>query len=416
MDIDGRNEALEAATSAGACCVAPLGLALGEGALWLDRDALGGPAFWCVDILGRRIWRFDPAITTALSWSAPSMPGFIAPLPDGRFIAGLADGLHRFDPADGSFDFLCEVEPDRPGNRVNDGYVDHEGRLWFGTMNLAETEPTGALYEVDGLLGDAPHVRRVDDGYVVTNGPAAPRAECGPYGRRSRPPARHARPMRVMLFHGWGFDASVWDAVVACLPADCRVGRAERGYFGADPAEIWPDGPRAGTVAVGHSMGVLHALRAAAGEPPGALLSINGFARFCAGAGFGAGVPPRLPARMLARMETTPDEVVAAFRAMQGAPRGADTVAFGSRTEPARLAADLRWLIEADLRDGWTHHPGPKAALAGSDDLLVGAGHARACFGDRTSFHPGAHLLPLTAPQACADAIVALGRALGAAA
>lgn len=182
LQIDGRNEADAAAAEAvarfrGVRCVAPLGLALGEGALWLDTDALGGPAFWCVDILGRRIWRFDPATTTALSWAAPAMPGFIAPLPDGRFVAGLADGLHRFDPRDGSFAFLCEVEPDRPGNRVNDGYVDHDGKLWFGTMNMAETEPSGALYAVSGLPGDAPGLRRVDDGYVVTNGPTV--SPCG---------------------------------------------------------------------------------------------------------------------------------------------------------------------------------------------------------------------------------------------
>ena len=210
-----------------------------------------------------------------------------------------------------------------------------------------------------------------------------------------------------MLFHGWGFDASVWDAVVARLPSGWRIGRAERGYFGAEPAECWPDGPRAEIIAVGHSMGMLHALRAAADSPPGALLSINGFSRFCAGADFTAGVPQRLPARMLARIETTPDEVVAAFRAMQGAGGS-----FGSRTEPARLAADLRLLIEADRRDMWTRHTGPKAALAGADDMLVEMAHARACFGERTILHPGAHLLPLTAPQACADAIVALAAKL----
>lgn len=166
MGIDGRNG------SAGLRCVAPLGLALGEGALWLERDAFGGPAFWCVDILGCRIWRFDPATDTALSWAAPAMPGFVAPLPDGCFVAGLPDGLHRFDPRDGSFSLICTVEADRPGNRLNDAHVDSRGRLWFGSMNLAETAPTGALYLAEGLVAGAPVPRRVDDGYVVTNGPA----------------------------------------------------------------------------------------------------------------------------------------------------------------------------------------------------------------------------------------------------
>jgi sugar lactone lactonase YvrE len=62
---------------------------------------------------------------------------------------------------------LTRVDSDRPRNRLNDACVDALGRLWFGTMDDDETNPTGALYRFD-----AKGLRRCDDGYVITNGPA----------------------------------------------------------------------------------------------------------------------------------------------------------------------------------------------------------------------------------------------------
>jgi sugar lactone lactonase YvrE len=59
------------------------------------------------------------------------------------------------------------VEPHAPNNRLNDGFVDSEGFLWFGSMDDNEEDPSGALYQ----LGAEGCVRR-DPGYVVTNGPA----------------------------------------------------------------------------------------------------------------------------------------------------------------------------------------------------------------------------------------------------
>ena len=63
---------------------------------------------------------------------------------------------------------ITDPEGDRPGNRFNDGKCDGSGRLWAGTMDDAIEQPTGALYRLDRDLS----VHRMDDGYVVTNGPA----------------------------------------------------------------------------------------------------------------------------------------------------------------------------------------------------------------------------------------------------
>ena len=144
-------------------CVWPVGAVLGEGPVWSASER----AVWFVDIKAPAIHRFDPATGTHKTWPAPARVGFILPTTAGRMIAGLKTGLHRFNPETGNFTLLHVVEPHAPNNRLNDGFVDSEGFLWFGSMDDNEEEPSGALYQ----LADIGCVTR-DPGYVVTNGPA----------------------------------------------------------------------------------------------------------------------------------------------------------------------------------------------------------------------------------------------------
>jgi xylono-1,5-lactonase len=144
-------------------CVLAIGAELGEGPVWRSAEN----AVWFVDIKGQRIHRYDAASGETHNWAAPSQPGFIAPVEGGGWIAGLKTGLHRFDPTGGQFTLIREVEESGLDNRLNDGFVDASGRLWFGSMHDPEVKTTGALYCLDrGVL------RRCDDGYCVTNGPA----------------------------------------------------------------------------------------------------------------------------------------------------------------------------------------------------------------------------------------------------
>jgi sugar lactone lactonase YvrE len=145
-------------------CVCAVGAQLGEGPLWSADDQ----AVWFVDIKGKRVHRFDTRTSALMSWQAPEEVGFIVRATRGRFICGMRSGLHGFDPASGNFSLITRVDSDRPGNRLNDGYVDGAGRLWFGSMDNAEAEPTGALYRFDSR-----GLKRADDGYVITNGPVA---------------------------------------------------------------------------------------------------------------------------------------------------------------------------------------------------------------------------------------------------
>jgi len=144
-------------------CLWEVGATLGEGALW---HAAAGQV-WFVDIKGRRLHCLDAASGGQRSWDAPGQVSFIVPVAGGGFACALEDGLYRFDEANGEFIPLLQVEADQPGNRFNDGHVDAAGRLWFGSMDDAEDGASGALYCFDGR-----EARRMDDGYVITNGPA----------------------------------------------------------------------------------------------------------------------------------------------------------------------------------------------------------------------------------------------------
>jgi D-xylonolactonase len=145
-------------------CVWPVGAQLGEGPFWSAAEE----AVWFVDIKGLVIHRYHEPTGERRSWNAPAQPGFILPARDGDMIAGLKTGLHRFNPKTGEFRLLIAVEPSARNNRLNDGYVDRDGCLWFGSMDDDEKDATGALYQ---LLPGGP--RKRDDKYVITNGPTA---------------------------------------------------------------------------------------------------------------------------------------------------------------------------------------------------------------------------------------------------
>ncbi|MFD1611485.1 SMP-30/gluconolactonase/LRE family protein [Sphingomonas tabacisoli] len=139
-----------------------LGCELGEGALWSSLDE----AVWFVDIKKRQIHRFRD--DERRSWQAPEQVGFVLPAADGTWIAGLQSGLSRFDPESGLFDRLVPPDDHGSSQRLNDGYVDFDGRLWFGSMNDSEAPGGGKLYR---LLSDGT-CRVLDAPYTIPNGPA----------------------------------------------------------------------------------------------------------------------------------------------------------------------------------------------------------------------------------------------------
>ncbi|HEX6374850.1 MAG TPA: SMP-30/gluconolactonase/LRE family protein [Allosphingosinicella sp.] len=187
-----------------------IGAELGEGPVWVDG------ALWFTDIKGCRIHRYEPVTRGQRSWDAPEPVGFVLPAQGGGFIAGLKSGLHRFDGTAGRYEPIVEVEPERPGNRLNDGVVDPAGRLWFGTMDDGETDKTGAFYRFERGL-----VRPTGlDGIAITNGPAL-----SPDGR-------------ILYF----VDTRAGTIGAADVADDGKLGPA-RPFVRIDPADGYPDGP-----------------------------------------------------------------------------------------------------------------------------------------------------------------------------
>lgn len=183
---------------------------LGEGPVW---DS-GRGCLWCVDITAPAVHCIDPSSGERQSWPAPARIGWVLPGGGEKLIAGLADGLYEFSPANGTFNLIVGVEPDRPGNRINDGTRAPDGSIWFGTMDDAETAPTGRFYRFDGRL-------QVCDiaPVCITNGPAV-----SPDGRLLYTVDTLAREIRVSsITEGGGLLDGQLFAVIA-------------------PEDGWPDG------------------------------------------------------------------------------------------------------------------------------------------------------------------------------
>src|SRR3990170_3968991 len=151
------------ARNPGVTCVADVRALLGEGPVWVERDA----ALYWVDIKGRKIFRLD-ADGRQSEWPTPMRVGSLAPRVSGGFIAGTDEGIAAIDLDAGSFTILFNPEAHLPDNRFNDGKVDRRGRFWAGTMDDLETEAAGTLYRIEQDLTPSP----IDVGYKVTNGPA----------------------------------------------------------------------------------------------------------------------------------------------------------------------------------------------------------------------------------------------------
>lgn len=144
--------------------VCAVGAILGEGPIWDGVREL----LWFVDIKGQRIYRFEPATAMLSNWAAPREIGWVLPAADGSMLAGLQGAIARFHPETGRFDMELSIEVEHPGNRLNDAATDRQGRLWFGSIDNAETDATGRLYR---FTDNGP----IDSGLppaVITNGPA----------------------------------------------------------------------------------------------------------------------------------------------------------------------------------------------------------------------------------------------------
>ena len=135
---------------------------LGEGPVWDARLR----RLWWVDIKGGRVEWLEPESGDYGECEIAGQVSAIAPRAIGPGLVAIRKGeVGVLDPLTGAFDRRLALEPDRPGNRANDGVVDLAGRLWFGTMDDGEITRSGAVYR---LAADW-RCTRVLDGLGISN-------------------------------------------------------------------------------------------------------------------------------------------------------------------------------------------------------------------------------------------------------
>ena len=137
----------------------------GEGPLWIPEEQA---LFW-VDIDGCKAHRFQLEGGEVKSWDFPEKTGWILPR-EGRsdFIAGCKSGIYSVDFESGVREKMLDPESEIPENRFNDAKVDSEGRIWTGSTDDLEVNPTGWLYRIDADWSFS----KWDGPYIVPNGPA----------------------------------------------------------------------------------------------------------------------------------------------------------------------------------------------------------------------------------------------------
>jgi sugar lactone lactonase YvrE len=141
------------------------GCELGEGPVWDHRT---GTLFF-VDIKNPGVWRYQPATGHSSRVDVAERIGFVALTQDPDIvIAGFKSGLARLHLFGGQVQPLGDPEPDKPGNRINDGHVGPDGAIWFGTLDdEGESRPTGVFWRYDGE-----RFTSFGEPRPVTNGPA----------------------------------------------------------------------------------------------------------------------------------------------------------------------------------------------------------------------------------------------------
>ncbi len=117
---------------------------VGESPVW---DPGRGELLW-VDIPHGLVHRLDPVTGRDVSFPARQPVGAVALRATGGLVLAMRDGFGLLDAGGERVRIVCDVEPDRPGNRMNDGACDGAGGFWAGTMALDETQHAGAVYRL----------------------------------------------------------------------------------------------------------------------------------------------------------------------------------------------------------------------------------------------------------------------------
>ena len=144
---------------------------LGEGVTWVKEHN----SLYYVDIKKKKIFKLNYKNKNKKIYKIDKEIGFLAHISKNTFVLGLKGEIRIVDLKKKSKKISIKIEKKFKNNRINDGKTDHQGRLWFGTMdNLERNIHNGSLYCLDSNL----KLNQVDKNYMITNGPAFINKKC----------------------------------------------------------------------------------------------------------------------------------------------------------------------------------------------------------------------------------------------
>ncbi len=144
---------------------------LGEGVTWVKEHN----SLYYVDIKRKKIFKLNYKNKNKKIYKIEKEIGFLAHVSKNTFVLGLQGEIIIVDLKKKNKKISIKIEKKFKNNRINDGKTDHQGRLWFGTMdNLERNIHNGSLYCLDGNL----NLNQVDKNYMITNGPAFINKRC----------------------------------------------------------------------------------------------------------------------------------------------------------------------------------------------------------------------------------------------
>jgi sugar lactone lactonase YvrE len=135
---------------------------IGEGPVW---DVAEQALYW-IDILEKKVHRFDFARGVTRTWDVPDMIGSMAVRKGGGVIAALAGGVHALDLETGECTPLAGHADLNETVQLADGKADRRGRFIVGSSDRKMKAPRGKLYSLE-----AGSLREIDDDYFLSNGP-----------------------------------------------------------------------------------------------------------------------------------------------------------------------------------------------------------------------------------------------------
>ncbi|WP_121663177.1 SMP-30/gluconolactonase/LRE family protein [Metabacillus litoralis] len=135
---------------------------LGEGPHWNGEEQ----ALYWVDIIGKRLHRYDPLTKENKTFTFNQYVGAAVPAQLGKMLLAMHDGIYRLDLETEDLILVANPETNQPHIRFNDGKCDSSGRFYIGTMALNIEKGKGALYRLD----PSGHIHKILSSVTISNG------------------------------------------------------------------------------------------------------------------------------------------------------------------------------------------------------------------------------------------------------